>query len=90
MSSKNNLTQTLEKTQPECMFPKSEIQIIYLKNSEELCIEAYESNSLPCSEIVKHLNRGESVFISKKANQQNPKHLQVCKKKNNKLLLNRV
>lgn len=48
------------------LFPKNQIQILYLKNDEEKYVEAYEAESLLCSEIVEHLNRGESVFISNK------------------------
>ena len=51
---------------PCILFPKNQIQILYLKNDEEKYVEVYEADSLLCSEIVEHLNRGESVFISNK------------------------
>ncbi len=60
-----NLEKTLEK-EPDVIFPQNEIQILFLKNEEEMYVEACEANSLPCSEILEHLNNGESIFISRK------------------------
>jgi hypothetical protein len=67
--SQSNITTNIEKTlhkEVDSLFPKSEIQMIFLNNGVEKSVEAYQANSLPCSEIIEHLNRGESVFISYK------------------------
>jgi hypothetical protein len=57
----------------EELFPQEEIQILYLDNGTQKAVQAYETNTLPCSEIINHLNQGESVFISKKRVLTKPK-----------------
>lgn len=74
MISQKSIPKGLEKINPkeiDTLFPLEEIQILFLNNGVEKSVEAYEANSLPCSEIIDHLNRGESVFISKKKQIQN-------------------
>ena len=85
MNTKSSLTQTLEKPlkyHNECRFSKKQIQILYLKNDKHSIVEAYESNNLPYSEILEHLNNGESVFITNKTNNtENPKEKEDLRKK---------
>jgi hypothetical protein len=55
--------------------PLEGIQILFLRNDKDSSVEAIETNNLPCSEIMEHLNRGESVFISNKSfNQEKDIH----------------
>jgi len=68
--------QPIEKTELNTLFSEKEIQILFLKNDKENYVEAYETNTLPCSEIIEHLNRGESVFISNKSLTQNEPKVQ--------------
>jgi hypothetical protein len=69
---------------------KSVFQILFLKNDKEKYVEAYETNNLSCSEIIKHLNHDESVFISnKKPNYEKHKIHGVIEDSNETLYLNR-
>ena len=94
MNTKSSLTQTLEKPRKyhnECQFSQKQIQILYLKNDKHSIVEAYESNNLPCSKILEHLNNGESVFITNKTNnQENPKQKEACNKKTKKWFIKRI
>ena len=75
----------------DLLFSEKEIQILFLKNDKESYVEAYESNTLPCTEIIEHLNRGESVFISnKKVTQNEPKVQDFIDNPNESLYLTRV
>ena len=64
-------------------------EILFLKNDEEKYVEAYETNNVSCSDIIEHLNRGESVFISNKLPIQK-KIQRVISNSNEGLFLNRV
>ena len=74
MISQSTISEDFEKTlkkEQDSLFPQSEIQILFLNDGVEKSVEAYEANSLPCSEIIEHLNHGESVFISQKKQAKN-------------------
>ena len=94
MISQSNILKDLEKIlqkKSDFMFPKSEIQILFLNNGIEKSVETYKVNSLPCSVIIEHLNRGESVFISKKKMKHNkPEAKIVFDNIDNSLYLNRI
>lgn len=65
-------------------------EILFLKNDEEKYVEAYETNNLSCSEIIEHLNRGESVFISNKThNQKKTKTPRIIENPNESWYINR-
>jgi hypothetical protein len=88
-----NLPQNFHKIDPKettVLLPQSEIQILFLKNDKEKYVEAYETNNLPCSEIIEHLNRGESVFISNKLTQRESEVKRAFIKPNESLYLNRI
>jgi hypothetical protein len=54
-------------------------------------VEACEANSLPCSEILEHLNNGESIFISRKiANQETYKIRTTYDKAKDNLYFDRI
>ena len=81
----------VEKKEFDPLFSEKEIQILFLRNDKESYVEAYESNTLPCTEIIEHLNRGESVFISNKPVTQNePKVQKIFDNPNESLYLTRV
>jgi hypothetical protein len=91
--SQSNISKSLEKSlqnKEDTLFPQSEIQILFLNNGVEKSVQAYETNSLPCSEIIEHLNRGESIFISKKKVQNKPELKIVFDNPDTSLYLNRV
>lgn len=93
MISAVNLPQNFHKINQKettTIHPRSEIQILFLKNDEEKYVEAHETNNLPCSEIIEHLNRGESVFISNKLTQREPEVKRAIDKPNESLYLNRI
>jgi len=81
----------VEKKELDPLFSEKEIQILFLKNDKESYVEAYEANTLPCTEIIEHLNRGEYVFISnKKVTQNEPKVQKFLDNPNESLYLTRV
>ena len=82
----------LDKTpkKSDALFPHNQIQILFLGNDEEKYVEAYEANSISCSEIVEHLNRGESIFISNKSNKEKSKTGLLFEKHKDRLYLNRI
>jgi len=81
----------IEKKELDPLFSKKEIQILFLKNDKESYVEAYESNTLPCTEIIEHLNRGKSVFSSNKPLiQREPRVQKKIDNPNESLYLTRV
>lgn len=44
-------------------------QLLFL-HTENQTVEAWETNSIECEDLIKHLNSGESVFISPKKQEQ--------------------
>ena len=79
------LTNLIEIKEEEPIF-----EILFLKNDKEKYVEAYETNNLSCSQIIEHLNRGESIFISnKKPIQKKPKIQRIISNSNESLYLNR-
>ena len=80
------LTNLIEIKEEEPIF-----EILFLKNDEEKYVEAYETNNVSCSDIIEHLNLGESVYISKKKIIQNKPEAKIAfNNPDTSLYLNRV